>query len=75
MEPNVYRLIKEMHATVSRDERNVVSSHDVAALKATLHTLLTVYAPEQPPTMDAIGEARRAPARPAKKKWYQYIIG
>ncbi len=73
MEPNVYKLIVELHEKVVGDGRKILSSSDIAALEASLHALVTVYGPDdKSPTPHDTSEARRPPARAAKKEaWWQ----
>lgn len=75
MEEAVYKILMDMQTLVN-NEKGILSSTDIAYLRATVKTLLTVYAPADVkiPGNDP-GEARRPPARPTKKSWYERIFG
>lgn len=73
MESSVYALLQEMYTLVCQDERRVLTSHDIASLQATLHTLLAIYSPENqsPPDIpEQPSEARRAPRNKPKPTFW-----
>jgi hypothetical protein len=77
LEPQAYLLIRELHKLVVGDGKRILSSSDIASLEATLHSLITLYAPDtEVAAPHDLAEARRPPVRPLKReKWYQKILG
>jgi hypothetical protein len=75
VEIQAYAMIKKVHDLVTND-RKMLTTNEINYISGILETLLTLYSDDQqPPAPAEMTEARRPPAKPQRKHWYQWLFG